>query len=542
MSNDGSLGGGVNPSVFDLQSQQGITNLLSSVRAAKIPPAQKNELRDLIFQYMNGGRDQTVLISVEQAISKYNIVPVAGGKTPASKPDKPKHPFGTSRPSPTFTPSKMSAKDSSASPVKAEAVVTKSEPVAKVESKPKPEPVAEVESKPEAESKPIIQPVKNVPVSPAEEPAIIPEPVSQPAPAAVPAPIDKPVLGDDQNLKRIKEIKYLVNERIGNPVNLVDINNEVGREYMSAMLEAMKKVNSGGAAVSEMTRLEQAYLSVLSTLDSQNASVVGGDTATPTPAPLAPVPQPVSVPVPPQPAPVPTPARTPVPPTPAPVPVPQPAPTPVPTPPVPQPASVPTPAPTPVPPTPAPVPVPQPAPTPAPVVGYDQVKEESKPPAEPEAQAPSQTQTSEAPQQTLKETTKAKSLAESEEKFKTPQDLPSASSVAESSVSGDPLFTKEVDEGLQQLLLEWSLFKKSGLLGMGAKGVNHPLYKSIQNLQIPLLLAGRFEGATQEIKQSITDYMNGWRYEQGIVYNQGENFEHYLRRVIRHIIDLQNRQ
>jgi hypothetical protein len=32
--------------------------------------------------------------------------------------------------------------------------------------------------------------------------------------------------------------------------------------------------------------------------------------------------------------------------------------------------------------------------------------------------------------------------------------------------------------------------------------------------------------------------MNGWRYEQGIVYSQGENFDHYLRRVIRHILDL----
>ena len=33
--------------------------------------------------------------------------------------------------------------------------------------------------------------------------------------------------------------------------------------------------------------------------------------------------------------------------------------------------------------------------------------------------------------------------------------------------------------------------------------------------------------------------MNGWRYEQGLIYEQGETFEHYLRRVIRHILDLQ---
>jgi hypothetical protein len=103
------------------------------------------------------------------------------------------------------------------------------------------------------------------------------------------------------------------------------------------------------------------------------------------------------------------------------------------------------------------------------------------------------------------------------------------------------LFTKEVDEGLNQLLVEWPIFKKSGLFGTGPKGRQHPLFLKLSGLQIPLLLAGRFEGATQEIKQSITDYMNGWRYEQGIIYKQGENFEHYLRRVIRHIIDLQNK-
>ena len=105
----------------------------------------------------------------------------------------------------------------------------------------------------------------------------------------------------------------------------------------------------------------------------------------------------------------------------------------------------------------------------------------------------------------------------------------------------DPLFAKEIDDGLDQLLSEWSLFKKSGLFGTGPKGREHPLFKKVAGLQIPLLLAGRFEGATQEIKQSITDYMNGWRYEQGIIYMPGETFERYLRRVIRHILDLQKK-
>ena len=102
--------------------------------------------------------------------------------------------------------------------------------------------------------------------------------------------------------------------------------------------------------------------------------------------------------------------------------------------------------------------------------------------------------------------------------------------------------TREIDDGLEQLLSDWSLFKKSGLFGTGPHGREHPLFKKIAGLPIPLLLAGRFEGSTQEIKQSITDYMNGWRYEQGIIYEQGELFEHYLRRVIKQILDLQKKR
>lgn len=137
---------------------------------------------------------------------------------------------------------------------------------------------------------------------------------------------------------------------------------------------------------------------------------------------------------------------------------------------------------------------------------------------------------------------KAASLADDIDRLLTPDDLPDAASLSTSSVAGDPLFTKEVDAGLEQLLAEWNIFKKSGLFGTGPKGREHPLFKTLAKVTIPLILAGRYDGATQEIRQSVTDYMNGWRYEQGIIYEQDEAFEHYLRRVIRHIIDLQNRR
>lgn len=128
-----------------------------------------------------------------------------------------------------------------------------------------------------------------------------------------------------------------------------------------------------------------------------------------------------------------------------------------------------------------------------------------------------------------------------EKKVLTIDDVPETNVVSEDDLAR-PLYSPEIDQGLEQLLSDWSLFKKSGLFGTGPKGREHPLFKKIAGLQIPLILAGRFDGVTQEIRQSITDYMNGWRYEQGIVYEQGETFEIYLRRVIKHIIDLQKRR
>ena len=104
----------------------------------------------------------------------------------------------------------------------------------------------------------------------------------------------------------------------------------------------------------------------------------------------------------------------------------------------------------------------------------------------------------------------------------------------------DPIMTPDVTSGLNQLLSEWKLFKSSGIFGTGPSGSEHPLYKKLQNMQMSAVIAGRFEGATPEIKQSITDYMNGWRYEEGILHQHGETFEHYLRRVIKKILDKQS--
>ncbi|MCA9357322.1 hypothetical protein H6784_01550 [Candidatus Nomurabacteria bacterium] len=612
MANDSSLGD-VKQFTFDLDSQKGIAHLLASVRASDISAAEKNELRDLIFLYSNGGKDQTVRITLEQKIVFYGVVPVTVAVVPGSAPA---FSFGVSRPAPTtFSATAVTRQvvnpAPAASPVQTQPPTQPSTqpqvPVVPTEiAQPPVVPVTVPTPTPEVVIPPSPAPTVQVPVTPA--PPVIPEPVTQdpviPAPAPVTPPVappqpsapistppvtqppvtpisaPTPPVAEPNNydpgeyLQRIREIKSIVNDKVGNPVNLVDINNEVGREYMGALLDAMKKLNSGSSALSAMKRLETAFIEVKNTIEEYEKNptnvVKSSPVATPQSVPQTenkqPIPEtfspPIQVPISPQPS---------IPDSPVVAPYDIPAPVPVRTPRVidfGEPSHLDTNVPNNLPSSPAslnagsenliasswgpdtdtvrsnketPVSVNIPVPVPDTPASFEPPKAipvqttVDTPAVPPITQTPATPIVPDAPVSPLK----ASSLAESGTKLHTPNDLPLASDIKTSSVVGDPLFIKEVDDGLQQLLVEWSLFKKSGLFGTGPKGREHPLFKKLAPLQIPLLLAGRFEGATQEIKQSITDYMNGWRYEQGIVYESGETFEHYLRRVIRHILDLQ---
>lgn len=459
--------------VFSFDTPEAVLRVLASIRASEATIAQKNELRDLVLSYTNGGKDPSVQIQISQRLQSLGVTPSAM-PVAASVPAPVPHEFGSARSVPSFTPSKAAQVSTAPTPIVAPAPTPAPVSVAATPIvEPAPAPVA-----PDTQT-------TVIPIVTQQQPAPAPTPTSTPTPAAV-----APSADNNEALVRIREIKSLVNEKVGNPVNLVDINNAVGREYMSALLDAMKQLNTGAAAETAMARLEAAFVSVQQVLESHEA----------------PAPAPTSTPVAPQSEPVPVPEAA----TAAPVVATTPA--------TPAPAATEdvsassarwaTPQ---VPAAPVAPPVTAPASTPAPV---------DSPVAAPSAPSP------------------VKSLAESAAPLKSLNDVPTAASV-NSSATGDPLFTKEVSNGLNQLLSDWILFKKSGLFGTGPKGVEHPLYIKIKDLQVPLLLAGRFEGATQEIKQSVTDYMNGWRYEQGIIYTPGETFDHYLRRVIRHILDLQ---
>ena len=474
--------------LFDLDSSAGVMHLLASVRASELGPAEKNELRDLIFLYTNGGREQTVRRALEQKLSQQKLAPIARKQKQAPAPPPPQ--IGKYRATPTFSVSRP--------------VTTTPQPEPAFTASPawKPEPPVVATLEPVVEEVVIPEPIPTPMVQ-------VAPPIPEPVPVVITAP--QVAIGDtDAYLLRIREIKALVNEKVGNPVNLVDINNEVGREYMASLLDAMKKINSGTSAASAMKRLETAYVLVEETLRDRGSH---------------PASEPVSA------------ARS--------VPIQSAAPTPVEE----EVSWSPPPAPvSPVEDVPEPGPfasllndVPAASPIITPVPLYEPLETTA-------ASTPSIAHVSSNVTPVLPLGQAATPPTRPEQYFSSLADYDqkpasgaatSVTSLKATVTANDPLFTHEVDEGLEQLLIEWSLFKKSGLFGTGPKGKDHPLFKKMAPLQIPLLLAGRFEGATQEIKQSITDYMNGWRYEQGLVYQQGETFEHYLRRVIRHILDLQ---
>jgi hypothetical protein len=86
---------------FDLETQAGIMHLMASVRASELSAEQKNELRDLIFLYSNGGRDESVRITLNQKIAAFGVVPVAAPKK-AQAVEENIYPFGSSRATPAF--------------------------------------------------------------------------------------------------------------------------------------------------------------------------------------------------------------------------------------------------------------------------------------------------------------------------------------------------------------------------------------------------------------------------------------------------------
>lgn len=648
--------------VFDIKTEAGTLALLRALHRSGVRQKDKNELRDQLFEYVQKpGKGKQVLFEAFKEAG-FELVEEGESVTGATKNEGSSQPvaqtgFGQSRVVPSFAPASVRSSAAAAEePVSAseqpeskevpEPAPTDPEVKEEVSAEPAPEapadevvaepteeePAQEVSEPEEPESEPVPAAVPDPKPDTATPTTPSPTPVPESGPADIPAPAASPATAtvseseavstaSDNPMERIKEIKHVINLKVGNPITLIDTDNQVGREYMNALLSAMKAANGGTPAesVAAMDRLEKAYaeaLRVIATVPKPDTvtdqfvksaqteaadSVAHGyaeaetPTPSPQPAPTTPEPEPEPEPVTaPEPVSVPEPIPEPVqqvtesaaqqvPPTSVKLPVTsmdhEPTPTPTPTP-----APAPAPAPAPVQEPPAPIPSEPPAQNEVPPV-TPQVSAVAKKPVDPGTpsyiapgmptppplpddaeQAASLQQTTAASQSSVQmdppaapvstpaappvaaavDQKRLMSVAKEEQLQKLMQQnqLQEAEQQKQQEdaarASTDPLMLPEVTAGLQQLLSEWSLFKSSGFFGTGPGGVDHPLYQKIAPLTLSAVIAGRFEGATPQVKQSITEYMNGWRYEEGIVHEHSETFEHYLRRVISHILSKKN--
>lgn len=525
-----------------------LLDLLVAIRGSKLDPEDKTTVRDLVLEYAKLDDEAhqrelhtQILDILEKHPEDFSAV-LGTGTTKVTPP--------TAAPASSVKPADPAAK----APLKR----ARRTPVFRATrqnqtSSPAPTPAPESVPTPPADTQPVTAEVQETPEQPVPH---TPPPAPESAPVVAPTPSYSGVHTDTHSdpMVRIKEIKHHINEQVGNPVNLVDVDNEVGREYMSALLDAMKKASGGvGGIDTAMERLEKAYAKAVDVLAAHESQPATPSSGTPKPSEAVSHTTEQSV------------ASTETA-------VPQPAPTPEP-----QPEPVVTteaakeevrkvpiraehhtaPTPEPAPQKPAPEPQPQPKPAPqvprtdahslralAEEVKLSREKTEKGRSRENMAAAadtspvnrtePSPQPTPEpAPQKPTPEPQQAPQ--EQEQSVQPAASTATTANTARSTVRS--LDAEEVTAGLEQLLSEWSLFRKSGFLGSGPSGSAHPLYQKLAGLPMASVVSGRFEGATAEVKQNISDYMNGWRYEQNIVPDMQETFEHYLRRVIQHILN-----
>lgn len=530
----------INPEPKDIfSSEENILRALAFVRHSPIPVKQKDALRDLFLSYAGtyeDARRQQVKNQIIEILSSHkelsSLLPKVKTKGTAKGPAQ-LAAIGSTRPVPTFAFSQ---------PAQPAADLPPAVPL----------PKKEVAPAPITESIPVAKPEPRPPAAPT---AVVP-----PREPASPVNID-------QNAKaRINVIKRDINGKIGNPVNLIDADEKVGREYMSALLDAMRRSSKGD---NDLSRLESAYQAALVVIQK------GLPPAATTPPTEVETPEPIIS--------TPNPAPAPTAPTPAVKVIPNPPPQPTPPPPAPivTPTSI------------MPEPEVRPSMKSEPKSGLyhqptDDVEETITPISAPEVSnpgamaslssnllkkevvaelretqapnpAPKEVVPKPPPTPTEPEVKKAEPVskpapAPPDEKLRpvkdTDQTLPeqisklkAAASVREEAAKKPiiDLNAPEIDQGLRQLLGEWTLFKGGGLFRTKPSGIESALYKQLSKMPMASVIAGRFEGVTPEIKRELADYMTGWRYERGIVHEMGETFEHYLRRVVKEILERQRK-
>lgn len=561
------------PKVFDIGTEAGMLFLLRAIHRSTLKQVVKNQLRDTLFDFKKGDSKQFAFVKKVLEDAGFSVMmsgeargdAQASVATASAASSTKTGSIGRVRRTPTFAQPVVAATVTSPSPIP---VVKPAEPtpapivapVASTPPPPPPPPVPAPAPAPVAEPAvaPIVEVAAPIPVGvdvvPSPAAVVPPAPIAPPSSPIPVAPVIPSVSPEGATaMERIKEIKHTINEKVGNPVTLIDIDNQIGREYMNALLNAMKAINGGRPedVASTMERLEKAYVAAMALTKDRPTPPPAAQPVAPAPVAVAPiVSQPPVAPVPPAPItpqpPVGLDAVTPL----------RPAGSGLSGTPVKLNIAV----------TPADVAErsSQGFANPEPVATRTSL---TMPPPEPAVSVPIMSKLADAQSALRSEVIASPAVAVptpsvepmtpteasqpsrlmSVAKEEQLQNLMRQNQIKEAQKNKtfesqdrstmEPIMLPEVTAGLKQLLSEWGLFKGSGFFGTGPSGVDHPLYKQIAGLTMAAVIAGRFEGATPSVKQSITDYMNGWRYEEGIVHEHTETFEHYLRRVIKHILD-----
>jgi hypothetical protein len=573
---------------FDLKSWQGLTLVLKVARESNLAPSAYAEFRNLVLEYaQQKGTDVELKKKIDAIIATFDDLEhrkksEEGGVEAGDSAQH--HRRHGRRLVPTFS----------------------LRPPREVDPVPVPAPGA---------SEPVVVPQENVPtptpthdappvaVTPVEKVVATAEPVADVLPTRVEETKSAPVLRSVEEHKvRILEIKRHINSLVGNPATLMDKGNQIGREYMVALLGALKATNPGGTQMLDgaMETLEGAYTKILEYVSHPPAPVA--EEEVPAPRMLTDYERP----------------QQPEPETTAPslydaevvteVREPEPEPEPEPLPPVvPAPVPVEEPVREELPPlspldnereesslvSPEPLmtrgvvdePVPEPSHESVPPIDTPDL-EATMPPAAPGVEE-SQDESALAAQiaelkkqlhgdapggeNRAERTGRARipSILEMEEEPLPParvegtawdpygrkpahaEDLSPAALTKRPASSmtgitlGTPqaeLMTPEVTMTLTELLHEWKIFASSGLFGMGPGGIEHPLYVRLARLPMGEVVSGRFDDADMKIVHIIKEYVDAWRHEQGIAYNPTETFEHYLRRVAQRILKRQRHE
>lgn len=538
-----------NEQKYDVSKEADTLALLRYIHQLPERGSIKHQVRDLIFAYRQTPSAESFAGLKATAAELGLTVTTSRSKdmmTPQSPTARSRSRLGLSRPRPSFSFRPRKTLRPAEPAAASQSAAAESPSTSKKDKAPTSMP-AETDSEAPLSSPKLELPTEEVIPAVKKTSPTPPAPNTQAHGSAVPSSTPPPA-----NADRIREIKSAVNQKVGNPTHLVAINNEIGREYMAALLEAMKKQNGGLAGEFEiaMARLEKAFAAVskllLETPLPAEAKTTKNTEETKTQAESASAEETISA--------------TPIDDT--------------------RQAELSTQAPeTKSAECPSGIST---APNPAKPWQLRSLAEEIRlKPTTRASSSPSpqkqQPQTS-VPSPKRQETSPAadsanvpvppaspsvpsRSPASPMTEIKSPP-RPTLTSVAHDRVAGkalgqkieqeseaaaierklaesktDPLLLPEVTEGLEQLLSEWELFQSKGFFKLGPSGVDHPLYKRLASLPMQAVAAGRFEGVTPEIRLNLSDYMNGWRYEEGIVYDPGESFERYLRRVVRRVLD-----